>query len=485
MTRNRIRDLPMPRNILLLSLLAATLAFVPRCLAAQSQAPAQTRPLDPANRDTTCSACEDFYRWANGGWIERTPIPGDQPWWSAFHELQDRNYNDLHGLLDQAATQARTTKDADTRLLGLFYASCMDSSASEAAGLRPLAEELGRIDAITDRARLPRALGRLQQLGVDAGFLFHSNPDAKHSRRTIAELYQAGLGLPEREYYFKSDSGSAAIRREYVAHIGRMLRLAGAVSSAAPSAAGAVMQLETALAGASMTIEQQRDPEAVYHLTPREELQRQAPAVRWADYFKERRVAAPAELNLAQPAFVAAVDSLIAHAPLEQWRAYLRWRLLDAMAPALSSAFVNEGFRFNGVVLQGVKEQRPRWKRCLTMADNSLGEILGQAYVRRFFTPEAKTRALDMVRNVQAEFRARLARLTWMSEATKAKAYTKLDLMVNRIGYPDKWLDYSALKVTAGPYATNLLQANAFNTADDLARIGKPTDRTRWGYSPP
>jgi putative endopeptidase len=207
--------------------------------------------------------------------------------------------------------------------------------------------------------------------------------------------------------------------------------------------------------------------------------------VRWADYFKERRVAAPAELNLAQPAFVAAVDSLVAHAPLEQWRAYLRWRLLDAMAPALSSAFVNEGFRFNGVVLQGVKEQRPRWKRCLTMADNSLGEILGQAYVRRFFTPEAKTRALDMVRNVQAEFRARLARLTWMSEATKAKAYTKLDLMVNRIGYPDKWLDYSALKVTAGPYATNLLQANAFNTADDLARIGKPTDRTRWGYSPP
>jgi len=475
----------MLRKILLLPIVAATLVLAPSSIAAQGAAPAQTRPLDPTNRDTTCAACEDFYRWANGGWIKRTPIPGDQPWWSAFHELQDRNYTDLHGLLDEAAAQARTTKDADTRRLGLFYASCMDSAAVEAAGIRPLAEELGRIDAITDRARLPRALARLQQHGVDAGFLFRSNPDAKHSRRTIAELYQAGLGLPEREYYFKPDSGSAAIRREYVAHVGRMLQLAGADSSTAASAASAVMQLETALANASMTIEQQRDPEAVYHLTRGEDLQREAPALGWSDYLKERRVAAPAELNVAQPGFVRAVDSLMAHAPVEQWRAYLRWRLLDAMAPALSTAFVNESFRFNGVVLQGVKEQRPRWKRCLTMTDNSLGEILGQAYVRKFFTPEAKTRALEMVHNVQAEFRVRLARLTWMSEATKAKAYRKLDAMVNRIGYPDKWRDYSTLKVAAGPYATNLLQANAFNAADDLARIGKPTDRTRWGYSPP
>src|SRR5262245_43598471 len=170
----------MPRNIFLLPILAATLVFAPGSVAAQGPgpAPAQTRPLDPANRDTSCSACEDFYRWANGGWIKRTPIPGDQPWWSAFHELQDRNYSDLHGLLDEAAAQARTTKDADTRRLGMFYASCMDSAAVEAAGIRPLAEELGRIDAITDRARLPRALARLQQHGVDAGFLFHSNADA-------------------------------------------------------------------------------------------------------------------------------------------------------------------------------------------------------------------------------------------------------------------------------------------------------------------
>ena len=476
----------MLRIVLPLPVLVVTLVAVPQCLTAQDAAPAaaRTTPLDPANRDTTCAACEDFYRWANGGWIARTPIPGDQPWWSAFHELQDRNYDDLHVLLDEAAKQT-TTKDPDSRRLGLFYASCMDSAAVEAAGIRPLAEELGRIEAIKDRSRLPQALARLQQHGVDAAFLLRSNADAKQSRRTIAEVDQAGLGLPERGYYFKPDSNSVDIRREYVAHIARMLRLAGSDSSAAASAATAVMQLETALANASMTIEQQRDPEAVYHLTTGEDFQRQVPALRWADYVKERRIAAPAELNVAQPEFVRTVDSLMTHAPLEQWRAYLRWRLLDAMAPSLGSAFVNENFRFNGSVLQGVKQQRPRWKRCLTSADNSLGDILGQAYVRRFFTPEAKARALEMVRNVQAAFRARLARLTWMSETTKAKAYAKLDAMVNRIGYPDRWQDYSALELTKGPYATNLLQANAFNAAADLARIGKPTDKTHWPYSPP
>jgi predicted metalloendopeptidase len=468
-------------------LLAAVAAAAPHLASAQAGAPTpvQSRALDPANRDTTCSACEDFYRWANGGWITRTPIPGDQPWWSAFHELQDRNFTDLRRLLDEAAGQARTTKDPDTRRLGLFYASCMDSAAVEAAGIRPLAEELGRIAAIRDRARLPQAIGRLQQRGADAGFLFHSNADAKHSRRTIAEVYQAGLGLPEREYYFKPDSGSATIRRDYVAHVGRMLRLAGGDSATATAEGTSVMELETALARASMTIEQQRDPEAVYHLTSAAELRRQAPALRWDDYLRERRIGSPPELNVAQPEFVRTMDSLLTHAPVEQWRAYLRWRLLDAMAPSLSSAFVNESFRFNGVVLQGVKEQRPRWKRCLTFADNSLGEILGRAYVRRYFMPDAKARALAMVRNVQAELRARLTRLTWMSEATKAKAYRKLEAMVNRIGYPDRWRDYSALEVSAGPFATNLLRANAFNASDDLARIGKPTDRTRWGYSPP
>lgn len=452
-------------------------------LAAAQQAP--NTPLDPSNRDTTCSACEDFYRWANGGWISRTPIPADQPWWSSFHELQDRNFNDLRALLDQTAAQAKTTSDPDARRLGLFYATCMDSSAVEAAGIRPLAPELGRIAAIRDRPQLQAVIARLQGRGVDVGFLYHSTPDAKQSGRTIAEIYQAGLGLPEREYYFKPDSGSEAIRRQYVDHIGRTLRLAGADSATAAGAAGSVMELETALARASMTLEQQRDPEAVYHLTTADELERSAPGFRWAEYFRTRKSGRPAVLNVAQPDFLRVVDSLVTGAPLELWRAYLRWRLLDAMAPSLSTPFANESFRFNGTILQGVKVQRPRWKRCLAFADNGMGEILGRAYVRAYFTPEAKARALAMVRNVQAEFRARLGWLGWMGDETKARANRKLDAMVNRIGYPDRWRDYSTLEVKAEPFATNLMRARAFNAADDLSLIGKPTDRTRWGYSPP
>jgi putative endopeptidase len=446
---------------------------------------AQRLPLDPVNRDTTCSACEDFYHWANGGWISRTPIPADQPWWSSFHELQDRNFDDLRSLLESAAARSKTTSDPDVRRLGLFYATCMDSAAVETAGIRPLAPELGRIAATRDRRQLQATIARLQDLGVDAGFLYHSAPDAKQSRRTIGEIYQAGLGLPEREYYFKPDSGSEAIRRQYVEHVGRMLRLAGADSASAARSAVSVMDLETALARASMTLEQQRDPEAVYHLTTAGKLQRSAPGVRWLEYFRARQGGHSGELNVAQPDFVRTVDSLVTRAPLAQWQAYLRWRLLAAMAPALSSPFAGEAFRFNGTVLQGVKVQRPRWKRCLAFTDNALGEILGQAYVRAHFTPEAKARALAMVRNVQAEFRARLERLTWMSEATKAKAYRKLDAMVNRIGYPDRWRNYSSLEVRAEPFAANLLRANVFNTTDDLSLIGKPTDRTRWGYSPP
>ena len=466
----------MLRYALVLLLLAAPAA------AAQE---AQRLPLDPANRDTTCSACEDFYRWANGGWIARTPIPADQPWWSSFHELQDRNFDDLHALLENAAARVRAISDPDARRLGRFYATCMDSTTVEAAGIRPLMPALGRLAAIRDRRQLVATIARLQSSGVDAGFLYHSTPDAKQSRRTIGEIHQAGLGLPEREYYFKPDSGSEAIRRQYVDHVGRMLRLAGDDSASAARSAMSVMDLETALARASMTLEQQRDPEAVYHLTTAEELQRSAPGVRWPEFFRARQSRRPAVLNVAQPDFVRAVDSLVTRAPLEQWRAYLRWRLLAGMAPALSTPFAGEAFRFNGTVLQGVKVQRPRWKRCLAFTDDAMGEILGRAYVRTYFTAEAKARALAMVRNVQAEFRARLERLTWMSAATKAKAYRKLDAMVNRIGYPDRWRDYSGLEVRAEPFAANLLRANAFNTADDLSLIGKPTDRARWGYSPP
>jgi putative endopeptidase len=451
-------------------------------LAASQQ---QTKPLDRANLDTTCSACEDFFHYANGGWIKRTPIPGDQPMWGSFHELQEQNQLALREVLDEAAAKARTTSDPNQRKLGLYYGGCMDSVAVERAGLRPLAAQLSRISAIRNRAQLQASMAALQQELVNAGFFYHSTADAKRSERTIAEIYQAGLGLPDRDYYFKADSGSENIRREYVAHVGRMFRLAGDDSATSVRSANAVMALETAMAKASMPLETQRDPEAVYHLTATADLKRSTPAIDWEAYFRDRGVKAPDQVNVAQPVYLKAFDSLLVATPVESWRAYLRWQLLSAAAPALSSAFVQESFHFGSTVLQGVAEMQPRWKRCLQTTDNLLGEILGQAYVKKHFTPEAKARALGMVRNILAEFRNRLGRLTWMGDATKAKAYVKLDAFLNRIGYPDRWRDYSALEVKAEPFAANFLRASAFEARRDLSKVGRPTDRTEWGMTPP
>ena len=465
-------------RLALVRLAPLAMLAAPTLLAAQMQ----SKPLDPANMDTTCSACQDFYRYANGSWIKRNPIPGDKPMWSSFHELQDQNFAALREVLDAAAKDARTTKDADQRKLGLFYGSCMDSTAIEAAGIKPLAGDLGRIAAIRNRKQTETELARLHRQFVSAGFFFHSTPDAKKSERTIAEIYQSGLGLPDRDYYLKTDSASESLRAQYVDHVARILRLAGDDSAASARAAAQVMELETALAKASMTQEAQRDPEAVYHLHSLAELKRAAPAFGWDAYFKELGMTGPAQVNVAQPVFLKTVDSLLASAPVEQWRTYLRWRLLDTASPFLSSPFVNESFRFNSTVLQGTAEQQPRWKRCLQFTDGFMGEILGQAYVKKHFTPEAKARALEMVRNIQAEFRARLAQLTWMGESTKEKAYRKLDAIVNRIGYPDKWRDYSKLEVQPTTFFTNVARAAAFEAAARIRQGGQADRPGRVGH---
>ncbi|HEU5040260.1 MAG TPA: M13 family metallopeptidase [Gemmatimonadales bacterium] len=468
------RPIP-PLATLLLTALAAT------SLPAQQQ----SKPLDPANFDTTCSACQDFFTYANGGWVKRTEIPGDQAGWSSFHELQEQNFAAIKGVLEDAARSAASAKEADQRKLGTFYANCMDSAAVERAGLKPLAGELGRIAAVRNQADIQRVLARLALHQVPAGFALYSSPDARRSERTIAEISQSGLGLPDRDYYLKTDSASVAMLAKYQEHVARMLWLGGDDSAAAARGAERVIAMEKALARASMSQEAQRDPEAVYHLTSLTDLGRQTPRFDWAAYFRELGVAAPAEVNVSQPEFLAAVDSLMAALPAADWRYYLRWQLLHAAAPTLAAPFVNENFRFNGTVLQGIVEQRPRWKRCLQLTDNLMGEILGQAYVRRYFSPEAKARALEMVRNIQAEFRHRLGALTWMREATKAKAYQKLDAIINRIGYPDRWRDHTGLEIKREPLAASVQRASAFEGRWNLSKIGKPTDRGEWNMTPP
>jgi putative endopeptidase len=445
----------------------------------------QDKPLEPANLDTTCSPCQDFYRYANGGWLKRNTIPGDQPRWGSFNELQEQNYAALRGVLTDAARNASSTSDPNLRKLGTFYGTCMDSTAVESAGMSPLRAELRRIEAIRTRRDIQSAIAHLHSMGIPAGFAFRSTPDAKKSARTIAEAYQGGLGLPDRDYYLKTDSASEKIRSEYLAHVARMLQLSGLEQSRAGQSAQAIMRLETALANASMTKEEQRDPEAIYHLLDVDKLQQSTPAFVWATYFTSLGLHGVSEINVAQPKFLQAYDSLLGTAPVEAWQAYLRWNLIANTAPALSSPFVTESFRFNSTVLRGVKEMRPRWKRCLALTDNAVGEILGQAYVKEHFTAEAKARALEMVRNIRAELRARLNTLAWMSDQTKTKAYAKLDSIISKIGYPDKWRDYTKLEAGPGPFANNMLRSAAFETRRDLNKIGRPTDRTEWGMTAP
>lgn len=460
-------------------------ALICAALTTSLSAQGQSKPIDPANLDTTCAPCKNFFQYANGGWLKRNEIPGDQPRWGSFNELQEQNYAALKDVLTDAAANASTTKDPNLRKLGTFYGSCMDSTGIETAGIRPLQPELDRISAIRDRRGIEAAITRLHQLGIPAGFTFRSVPDAKKSSRTIAETYQGGLGLPDRDYYTKSDSASQKIQAAYVEHVVKMLELSGEDHATAGTSAKAIMQVETALAKASMTREAQRDPQAIYHLTTSADLQKATPGFAWNPYLSALGLKDIKEVNVAQPEFMTAFDSLLRAAPVSDWRAYLRWNMVSNTAPALSSRLVKESFGFNSTLLRGVKEMRPRWKRCLGFTDDAVGEVLGQAYVRKKFTPEAKARALEMVRNIRAELRSRLGVLTWMSPETKAKAYAKLDAIINKIGYPDTWRDYTRLEPRPGPFVSNLLLANRFETERQMKKIGRPTDRMEWGMTPP
>jgi putative endopeptidase len=459
----------------------AALSLLPR--SARAQQPAG-RGLDRAGMDTTCAACRDFFGFANGTWLKRTEIPAAYTSYGAFTELSDRNQNVLHQALEEAARSSNASTSANTRKVGIFYATCMDSSAIEAAGVRPLQPQLDRIAAIRTPADLQRELARLQLTGVSAMMRIGAGADFKNSSEMILQVGQGGLGLPDRDYYTKDDSASVKIRAAYVDHIGRMFQLLGERSEVARANADRVMAIETALANASMTRVERRDPNAIYHKMTVAELQQLTPHLTWSAILKEMGAPSGGAVNVSQPEFVKALDSMMSRVPLDDWKAYLRWRVVDDAAPSLSSAFVNEDFRMRQV-LTGARELLPRWKRCLQATDRSMGEALGQAYVEKTFTPEAKARALEMVRNMEAVLRDRLTSLEWMSEATRQQAIVKLDAIMNKIGYPDKWRDYSALTVARRPFVLNQLAATEFERKRNLAKIGKPVDRSEWGMTPP
>jgi putative endopeptidase len=455
--------------------------------AAPSVAPppaSAVRAFDRSSLDTTCAPCSDFFRFANGGWLGRTEIPAAFPTWGSFNELYVHNLDVLHDVLEAAARDGAAPPGSNRRMLGTFYGTCLDSTAADAAGIEPLRPELDRIARVGSPAQLQAEAARLHRFGARVLFSFTAGPDAKQSSEVIAEAGQGGLGLPDRDYYTKTDSASERLKQAYVAHVARMLELSGAAAAEAGGAAQRIMAIESDLAGASMTRVQQRDPNAVYHKMSVAELGALSPAIAWSDYFAAVGAPAVSALNVRQPDFFRRVSDLVRERPIDDWRWYLRWHLLERAAPWLGAPLVDEAFRFEQL-LTGVKEQQPRWRRCVQATDNALGEALGQEYVARAFSPEAKQRALDMVHNLEAVMRDRLHALDWMSDATRQQALAKLAAYANKIGYPDRWRDYAGLAVEQGPFVTNLLSASEFDATRRLAEIGKPVDRSRWGMTPP
>ena len=446
-----------------------------------STASGELEVFDPGFIDASVDPCHDLYHYACGGWIKANPAPPDQAVYGRFSELNIRNRDKLHQILDDAAAHPT---EADRKVVD-YYSACLDESGIEAKGLEPLKPELARIDSLHSKKELPALIAHLHEIGADALFGFSQQADFKDASLSIAGVYAGGLGLPDRDYYFKTDPKSVQQRADYEAHIARVLALAGASSEEAAKQAKAVLALETALAKHALSRVQRRDPAAIYHKEPVQALDRLAPHFGWAAYIGD--IGAPhfAELNISEPDFVKGLDGVIAGTSLPVLKTYLRWQLLHAVAPVLSKAFVDENFTFYGKNIKGTKELEPRWRRCINATDSALGEALGKLYVEKLFGPAAKERMEQMIGDLRATYAKDLEALPWMGEETKKRALEKLQAMVDKIGYPAKWRDYSALEVKHDDALGNAFRAEAFETRRQLNKIGQPVDRGEWSMSPP
>jgi endothelin-converting enzyme/putative endopeptidase len=434
--------------------------------------------------DRSTDACSDFYQFACGGWMKANPIPPDQAAWSRGAELAEQNRATLKSILHRAMASQAARNPIDQKL-GDFYQSCTDEITIDKLGLAPLKTDLDRIGALKAKGELPELVAHLHAIGIGVLFSFSSAQDYKDPSSLIADADQGGLGLPERDYYFKDDAASVELRKKYLAHVQKMFELQGDVPASAASEARSVMELETALAKASLGVVARRDPKVVYHKMPLQELAGLTPSFDWQRYVKATGAPPVPSLNVDVPDFFKGLEEQLKALSLERWKTYLRWQLVHSSAPALSSPFVAENFAFFGKTLNGTKELRPRWKRCVDFADSALGEALGQRFVEETFGADGKERMAKMVAALEQSMRQDLESLPWMTEATKKQALVKLAAIANKIGYPDKWRDYSSVKIVPTEFAGNVSRATAFETERQLAKIGKPLDRGEWGMTPP
>ncbi|TGE20488.1 M13 family peptidase [Hymenobacter aquaticus] len=435
-----------------------------------------------ANLDTTVQPGDDFFTYANGGWLKQHPIPASESSWGIGKEVQNEVYARLRALNEEAA-KAHAAAGTSQQKIGDFWASGLDSVVIDKQGIAPLKPELDRIAAIKSVADVQSVVARHKVLGVNSLIGLYVGQDAKNSDKMALHLYQAGLGLPNRDYYFNKDTRTAGIRKEYVRHVGRMLQLLGQDSVTAQRHAGQIMSLETQLASASRKLEDLRDPYANYNKRSVADLGKLTPGFDWTPWLAQMELKTDTVI-VGQPEFYQKAGQLLKTVPLDQWQAYLRWHLVNAFAAQLSRPLDNEHFRFYGTILQGSKQQRARWKRVLDEEESSMGEILGQLFVKEYFAPETKDRYAKLTENVVASFREHIQALDWMSDSTKQKALVKLAKITPKVGYPDKWRDYSTLEIKRDSYLQNVMRANEWQYRYNIYKLGKPVDRTEWDMTP-
>ncbi|NLR64734.1 M13 family metallopeptidase [Chitinophaga varians] len=471
------------RKYLLTGVSIAGIACIAACNQGQSTADKQQATPDilAANIDSTVNPGQDYFDYVNGGWIKRNPIPAEYSSWGIGNLVQEELYKRLRLINEQAVEKPG---DDISRKIAAFWKSGMDSVAINAAGIKPIEADLKAIDAVSNTQELV-ALAAQQNIFTNAMCSPYIAQDAKNSEAMALQFYQGGLGLPNRDYYFNTDERTTKIRQAYPAHIAKMLQFTGMDSTAAKAAAASVVQLETILAKSSRKLADLRDPEANYHKMAVSQLNKIAGNIDWAAFIKQQGINSHADtIIVGQPEFYTALSNAIKSQPLDAWKNYLKWHLINSTASALSDNIASTDFAFYGTLLKGQEKQKPRWKRVLDAEEGAMGEALGQLFVKEFFNATAKKRYETLVEDIRGALKTRIENLTWMSDSTKQKALYKLSKITKKVGYPDKWKDFSAMAIKEQSYAENARAAQQWWHNYQVSKLGKPVDRTEWDMTP-